>query len=166
MSLLNLSIDPAKFRKFGIRKRQLQRATKDSLEQMGRRWHDLYLPEHFKESAYQRYGYYRRKGMGLDPNGRAFRISYAGRKLRQQRHERPLVFSGEGQMLALGPVRLRLTGRQARVVLPSKFNRRHPASRISMRDEITKIIPAEAQDLVEFGRRWLRTVLAQPPVSQ
>ncbi len=165
MSLLSLHIDPAKFRKYGIRKRQLQRATKETLEQMGRRWHDLYLPEHFKESAYSRYGYYKRKGMGLDPSGRAFRRSYTGRKLRQQHHERPLVFSGEGQSLALGPVRIRATGKQARVVLPSKFNLRNPKSRISMREEITKIIPAEAQDLVAFGRRWLRTALANSPPS-
>lgn len=165
MSLLSLNLDPAKFRKFGIRKRQLQQAAKATLEQMGRRWHDLYLPEHFKESAYQRYRYYKRKGMGLDPGGRAFRLSYAGRKLRRQHHERPLVFSGEGQSLALGPVRIRATGKQARVLLPSKFNLRNPKSRISMRDEITKIIPAEAQDLVQFGRRWLRVLLARPPVS-
>jgi len=163
MSLLSLNLDPDKFKKFGVRKRQLQTAARVALEDMGRAWHDQFLPLHFTADAYARYGYAQRKGMGLDPQGRAFRRSTVGRKIRYKGHNLPLVYSGEGRMLALGPIRLRSSSKQARVVLPSKFNYRNRKSRISMRDEITKLIPAETAVLLERGRRSLREAIARPP---
>jgi hypothetical protein len=65
--------------------------------------------------------------------------------------------------LAVGMLRLRGTNREAKVVLPSKFNFQNRKSRISMRDELTRIIPAEAKQLVEVGRRQLRIAIARPP---
>lgn len=163
MSLLSLQIDADKFRKFGLRKRQVQRAARIALEAMGRQWHSQFLPLHFQPDAYARYGYRQRKGQGLDPQGRAFRRSTVGRKLRYKGHNLPLVFSGEGRMLALGPIRLRSSSQQARVLLPTKFNYRNPKSRISMRDELTKLLPAERDTLLASGRRALRDAIARPP---
>jgi hypothetical protein len=101
--------------------------------------------------------------MRLDPIASAYRRSYVARKLRLKRHNRPLVYSGEGMRLAVGMLRLRGTNREAKVVLPSKFNFQNRKSRISMRDELTRIIPAEAKQLVEVGRRQLRIAIARPP---
>lgn len=165
MSLLSLNLDPAKFKKFGVRKRQLQVASRLALEDMGRLWHERFLPLHFTMGAYSRYRYRQRKGMGLDPQGKAFRASTVGRKLRYKRHNLPLVYSGEGRMLALGPIRLRSSSKQARVVLPTKFNYKNRKSRISMRDELTKLIPEEAAALLDRGRRSLREAIARPPTG-
>ena len=84
-------------------------------------------------------------------------------------HNRPLEFTGEGRMLAMGPAKIRGTNK-ARVVLPSlKFNFRHPKSRISMRDEITRVLPDEARTLVDHGRGRLANSLTdhflEPPVA-
>jgi hypothetical protein len=163
MSLLSLQIDTAKFKKYGLKKRQVNTAAREALEAMAREWHSRFLPLHFTADAYQRYGYTQRKGMGLDPQGRAFRRSTVGRKIRYKGHNLPLVFSGEGRMLALGPIRLRSSSKQARVALPGKFNLRHSKSRISMRDELTRILPEESRVLLEIGRARFRQVLQQPP---
>lgn len=165
MSLLRLEIDPDKFRKFGLKKRQLNNAVKESLAAMGSYWWLEYLPLHFQESAYTRYSYSRRRGMGLDPQGRAFQRSYAGTKQRLKRHNKPLVFTGEGYREAIGVLRMQSTSKEARVALPSKFNFKNRKSRISMRDELTRIIPSEAKQLVEVGRRQLRISIARPPSS-
>lgn len=160
-SLLRFEVDRQKLRKFGVMGRGLQRAQRDALEAMGRRWHDTFLPLHFLPSAFERYGYTKRKGMLLDRNSKAFRASYAGRKERRVGHNRPLVFSGEGESLAR-LVQLRSNSKQVRVVLPRKYNFRHPKSRVSMRDEITRIIPSEAADLIAVARRAFKASIAKP----
>ncbi len=159
-SFVKFEVDQEKLKKYGLKARQIRRAQRHALETMARGWHADYLPLHFSEQAFERYGFYRRKGMGLDPNGKAYRRSYVARKRRAKGHNRPLVFSGQGAMQALGPVRLRGTDREQRVILPSKFNFRHPQSRISMRDELTRVLPEETRDLVERARRAFRQHIA------
>lgn len=159
-SFVRFEIDQEKLKKYGLKARQIRRAQRHALETMARGWHDDYLPLHFSEQAYERYRYTRRKGMGLDPNGRTFRRSYTARKLRERRHNRPLIYTGDGATQALGPVRLRGTDREQRVILPSKFNFKHPKSRVSMRDELTRVLPEETRDLVERARRAFRQHIA------
>ncbi len=165
MALLRLEIDPEKFRKFGLRKRDVQRASKAALEAMASKWWHDYLPLHFDETAYGRYRYSRRKGQAMTGEGPRYRRTYVARKRRLYKHNRPLVWSGEGMRLAIGLLRLRGSSKEARVILPSKFNYKHPKSRISMRDEITRIIPSEAQELLQVGRLALRAYLARPQPS-
>lgn len=164
MSILRLDIDPQKLAKYGLRRRAIQQHTRDALAAMGREWHSRYLPQHFDESAYQRYGYYQRKGMGLTADSRAFRRSYAGRKIRRFGHNRPLVYTGETLALAR-LLKLRVSSKQARVVLPQGLNRKHPKSRISMRDEVTRLLPDEVRELLEVGRRAFRESIARPPAG-
>lgn len=162
--ILRLDIDPAKLAKYGLKRRQIQEHTREALAAMGREWHARFMPRHFEESAYERYGYYQRKGMGLTADSRAFRRSYAGRKIRRFYHNKPLVFTGETFALAR-LLKLRVTSKQARVILPPGLNRKHPKSRISMRDEVTRLLPDEARELLEVGRRTFRESIARPPAG-
>lgn len=164
MSILSLGIDKEKLRKYGIKARAVQQHTRDALAAMGREWHARYMPQHFEESAFQRYGYYQRKGMGLAADSRAFRRSYTGRKIRKTGANRPLVFTGETFALAR-LLKLRVTSKQARVILPQGLNRKHPKSRISMRDEVTRLNPDEVRALLDVGRRAFRESIAWPPAS-
>lgn len=164
MSFLRLEIDYEKLKKFGIRKRAFQGHMRDALAAMGRAWHDRYLGKHFLESAYARYGYAMRKGMGMDRMSRGFRESYAGRKLRKYGHQMPLVFTGETLRLARR-VNIKATSIQARVILPSGLNRKHSKSRISMRDEVTRLLPDEVRELLEVGRRAFRESIARRPAG-
>ena len=163
MSTLSLSIDPAKFKKYGLKKRQVNNAVKAAIATMAEQWHAKFLPLHFDESAYERYGYTRRKGSGMAPGQKGYASSYVGRKRKRIGHNRPLVYSGEGRSMALASPKIRGTSKEARVVLPSKFNFRHPKSQISMRDEITRILPEESRVLLELGRARFRQLLQQPP---
>lgn len=163
MSALSLSIDPAKFRKYGLKKRQINNAVKDALKTMAEAWHSRFLPLHFDESANQRYGYTTRKGGGMSPSQKGYTSSYVGRKRRKLGHNRPLVFSGAARSEALGSPKIRGTHKEARVVLPSKFNFRHPKSRVNMREEITRIIPEESRVLLDIGRARFRQLIQSPP---
>lgn len=160
--LLHFEVDAAKFRVYGVAKRNLQRHMREALEAMGREWHQRYLPLHFLFTAFTRYGYTRRKGMGMNATSKAWRRSYAGRKWRKYRTEDPLTFTGASKLEALGPIKLRGTSKEIRVVLPRVFNLRNPKSRVNMREEITRLLPAEIQTLIEVGRRTLRQAIARP----
>lgn len=175
MSMLSAAIDKDKLRKAGIRGRKLTDVVKHGLGTMAAHWHATYLPLHFLESAYQRYGYTRRKGVR---DVEAFRVrraaevvmghrltadelereverflkrSYTARKIRRWGADLPLVFSGQTRTLARWPD-IRVTRDKARVVLPRGLNRRHPESTINMRDEVTRIIPSERRTLVRIAR--------------
>lgn len=161
MSFVRFEVDKEKMKKYGVYGRRLQQSQRHALESMAREWHATYLPLHFLESAYARYGYYKRKGMGMDPSARGYSRQYAARKLRQMKHNRPLVFSGEGEMQSR-VLKLRSTSKMAKVVLPSKFNYKHPKSRIVMRDELTKVLPEEMQALVKVGQKAFREAVAAP----
>lgn len=156
--MMNAQLDykSAKLLHPGLGKRIFNNSVKATLATIAEDWHDEMLPRHFTEEGAREYGYYLRKGQGLDRSGRAFQRSYTGRKLREKGHELPLVFSGEGRGLA----RLRkinATNKQASVVLPSKFSFRNPKSRIDMRAELTATTQSEESQL----RKTAQTRLAQ-----
>lgn len=190
---LQFEVDPEKFKKFGIMRRNLQKHVREALEAMALHWHKTYLPMHFDEAAYQRYGYYKRKGMdkaGIRDRAiknlneafrrtqgrsgevtpekieaevqRVYNRTYTRRKERQFGHNRPLNFTGAGMLEALSNPKIRSNSKQARVVLPSKFNFKSQYSRISMRDEITRLIPTEVADLLNVGRNALKHAIARP----
>lgn len=162
MTMIGLGLDRSKLLKEGIAKRELNNAFKDTLREMGATWHDRYLHLHFDEAAYIRYGYTARKGQKMSPDAKGYKSTYVYKKRRLLGHNRPLEFTGEGMLEALGPAKIRGTNKEARVVLPSKFNFRHPKSRVSMRDEITKVLPEEATKLVSVGRDRLRKIINRP----
>jgi ribosomal protein S8E len=90
---------------------------------------------------------------------RVYNRTYTRRKERQFKHNRPLNFTGAGMLEALGSPKIRGSSKQVRVVLPSKFNFKHPDSRINMRDEITRVLNDEVADLLKVGRVAIRDAI-------
>lgn len=140
----------------GHRKSVVNRAVKSSLSAAALAWHQRYYEGHFTAAGGAQYGYFQRKGEGQPRDSKAFRRSYAGRKLRKFGHGDPLKFSGDAYRRGKVAI-VRATSKQAKVVLPSKFNWKHPKSRIVMRDELTRVLPAESDALrgiaeIEMGR--------------
>lgn len=144
---VNLQMDR---QELSVTKRQFQRLKRVTFAAMGRDWHTSYLRLHFQEDAFSRYGYIRRKGMGRGPGSKGFGSTYTGKKLKQFGHSRPLVFSGEGEMLSRWPD-IRTTANESRVVLPRKFNFRNPKSQIDMRAELTRVLQPEADEIAQVG---------------
>jgi hypothetical protein len=163
--MLAFEVDKSKFAKYGLKQRQINNAVKSALFAMAGAWHSRYLMQHFDETATEKYRYTKRKGQGMDPSSKAFRRSYWGIKHRQSKgRPRPLVKSGQGMLLAVAP-KILGTSKEARAVLPSKFNFRHPKSRVNMREEITRVLPEEAAELVIVARRELRHAIQRPPAA-
>jgi len=143
--MFSLSIDWKAF-SAGRRKSEMRDAIKASLAVAAKGWHQQYYEGHFTPAGGQRYGYFQRKGEGMPRGSKGFARSYHGRKLKMMGHERPLVFTGESYQR--GKVaKIVASSKQAKVVLPSTFNFRHPKSRINMRDEVTRVLPDEVQAL-------------------
>jgi hypothetical protein len=136
---------------FGVTGRQFERITKVALSAMGREWHRSYLKGHFDVSAMMRYGYVRR------------RPRYTKHKKKNTGQDAPLVFSGEGLRLAQ-ILLMNVNSKRAVVVLPRKFNFKNPKSRVDMRAELTKVLPAEADEIAQVGAtatgRELDSILA------
>lgn len=122
-----------------------------------REWHQLYYEHHFTHEGAREYGYYRRKGELL--SGPQFRRSYTGRKLRQFGHTLPLRFTGTAYQTGKVAV-IRSTSKWGKAILPRVFNFKNPKSRIVMRDEITKVLPHEANHLRQVADRRLAVELA------
>jgi len=155
--VINLDIDREKLMSEGFKARRINNAIKASLFAMAARWHREMLMDHFEPSAFQRYHYTLRRGQAMDPSSKAFKKSYWGRKVRAGRAF-PLYRTGEGMLQCIVP-KIRGTWKQARVVLPSKFNFKNPRSQVNMRAELTKILPGEAARLLYFGREEFSAAL-------
>lgn len=126
----------------------------------GEYWHRQFRAKHFTEAGAQEYGYYQRKGEGLPRGSKAWRRNYTGRKFARFGHTRPLVYTGEGERLSRMRD-VRATSKRVRVVLPRKFNLKHPKSRIRMRDELTRISPREEQLIIARADRQVQQRLAR-----
>ena len=147
MTFISAQLNQEKLRKLGLRGPAMTKVVTQSLAAGAKTWHSEFLGEHFKMSAFRRYGYLARRGQTGDQNSKHFRDSYSGRKLRTKGHMLPLVFSGLTKNLSAWPD-IRANGKLARVVLPRGFNRKNPHSRINMREEITTILPSESKTMV------------------
>ena len=114
-------------------------------------FHQSLRDKRFTEQHARAAGYAHRKGELLPRGSKAFRQSYTGRKLRMFGHTRPLEFSGETRR-KVRFARISSGHRFGRIAYPgaSKFNFRHPRSRIVMSEEFRRITQAEAQYLGEI----------------
>ncbi len=105
----------------------------------------------FTEAHARAAGYAHRKGELLPRDTAAFRRSYTGRKLRMFGHTRPLEFSGETRN-KVRAASINATNKMGRAAYPgaSKFNFRHPKSKIRMNEEFTRLLPHEVEQLGEY----------------
>lgn len=134
-----------------LKKKQVNDVLKAAMYALGLRWRRRYLPLHFGEKAARRYNYTPRAGERGRDGSKDFDRSYTGRKLRFLKHKRPLEFTGEGKRQALNGQRLVYATRdKVRMPLPSKFNWRHPKSRVRMADEIRAVTVTESKELTKF----------------
>lgn len=135
-----------------VSKREFNRIKKRSYRSVGRFWHNSGMKaEHFTDKGRRKYKYAPRKGERLPRSSKAFKSSYSGRKLRQKGHLLPLVFSGDSRSLALSRRKVVATSKGMRAIVNAPgLNRRNPASKIDMRDEMTRVTPDEERTLIKL----------------
>jgi hypothetical protein len=147
--MFSLGIDWKSF-SAGRRKSEMRDAIRGAMAAAAKEWHQEYYEGHFTAAGATKYGYFKRKGEGLPRGTKAFSRSYHGKKLKHMGHERPLVYTGESYQR--GKVaKIVASSKQAKVVLPSTFNFKHPKSRINMREEVTRVLPEEVQHLRDIA---------------
>lgn len=124
-------------------------------------FHTEFRDARFTEEHAREAGYARRKGELIPRGTKAFRNSYTGRKLRMFGHTRPLEFSGETRR-KVRAASITSTAKSGKAAYrgASKFNFRHPKSKIRMSEEFTRITQREAELLGEFFDKRLDHHLA------
>lgn len=129
-------------------KRAMNRAKKIAWLAVGEHHFRKNLRKHFTESGGREYGYApRTKG-------------YKARKLRQRRHRKPLVWSGETRHRALNLKNIKATskGVTLRIDAPT-LNRRHPKSQVNMRAEMETISRGEIREIEGILQREIVAAL-------
>jgi hypothetical protein len=132
----------------GLKPSQIRAAARVAMQAVGDRWIKEFLPRHFTQSATARYGYTprslsyrRRKRYGASING-----------VQSIKEDRPLVWSGRSRERAKGARTEAKAPSSTRayadvIIDVPALNFRFKGSQINMRDELTRVIPAEAEDL-------------------
>jgi len=132
------------------------------------KWKRDFRPIHFTDRGFHRYGYTPRKGQNLPRGSKAFWRSYFGQKLRRKKHSLPLVWSGELRDVTDRGY-IRATGKSGKYVMPGaqKANFRAVGSSVYMREELTRVIPAEQRAMArEMDREMVRRLRGAKTVIQ
>ena len=142
-----------------IQRAAFNKLLKEAYRLLGIHWHTKLRRKHFTHAGAREYQYLPRKG---EPgSGRAFKGSYTARKLKTQHHTLPLVFTGESRQLTQRQD-VRSTSKGSRVVIrANKFNFRHKASKIRMREEMTRLSDKDKALLTVLLGDFVRAQLAQ-----
>lgn len=85
----------------------MEKAASAALNDLGAKWHGDYLPLHFQDSAYTRYGTERRSA------------KYNKSKLSRFGHQRPLVWTGQLEQSATSSARIAATPRGVEITFSS-----------------------------------------------
>ena len=115
--------------------RDMPEVSEQSLKAGAVEWHEEIRPGHFTAEAHRRYAH--------APRSRR----YNARKRKYTGQSIDMVMSGD-LMRRTELLKLRTSAKQAKIILPAGFNRRHPKSAVRMRDEITNIIPTDERKIV------------------
>ncbi len=133
---------------------------------VGRYWHEHFREKHFTHEGAAEYHYTPRSGEQSGLSTKQFFRSYTGRKQRYKGHTLPLVWSGDPGLRAMSRIAsitatATSTRSGCRIALPqaNKANFKNPYSQIDMRDELTRVSPAEGAVLAgmvgdELKREW------------
>jgi len=135
-----------------IAKRAFNNIKKRAYKSVGLFWHASGMKsEHFTDRGRRKHKYTPRKGERLARSSQAFKKSYSGRKLKKYGHLLPLVYSGVSRALALSGRRVTATSKGMRAIVSAPgLNRKHPNSKVDMRDEVTRVTPEEERTLVKL----------------
>lgn len=126
----------------GVTQREFNKIVARAAIEMGKYWHEKYLPLHFTNKALNRYSAaYKQRSPG-----------YNRQKRRRKGHQRPNVYSGESKRRALRTEDVRATSTRnrtrSRVYLHSPaLNLKNPNSDIDMQVEMRYINKSEAGTL-------------------
>lgn len=136
---------------------------------MATHFHEALRDRRFTREHAREAGYGLRKGEELARGEKGFRRSYTGRKLKSKGHTLPLVYSGKSRDAARN-ARLSATATSSHTTARaayslSKFNFRHPNSKINMALEFRRIIPREAKELGGVYDAELDKELAANPAT-
>lgn len=144
--------------------KQHRHHTRDMLNNAGVKWHRDYRPKHFTKAGAREYGYEPRGGE--QRSGSPFKGSYTAKKLRLFGHTRPLVFTGESE--ARTRVRdIRANSKRVRVVMNAPaLNFRPTPQSPDLRDEMTRVSPAEQDEIVRESEKYLARTYARMSDSE
>lgn len=159
MIVVSIDVDKQKLRQLGNRRDAIRKAQQAAFEAMAREWHSRFLLLHFNEQAYDRYSI-KRVGRRAARDSKTFRYSHTGRKLRRKGHMRPLVWTGRA-MMESQLLRLTSTSKWAKVRLSNRFNLRPRYSAVSMRSEVTRVIPSESAHLRRIAAATMKAKLKE-----
>jgi len=140
--------------------KHMRRILKECWAELMVYWHTHMLPKHFTARGAREYGYTPRQGERGAQGSKGFRRSYTGRKLRVKGHTRPLVYSGNTELLTRQrTVTSTSKGGRIRLSVPAyiKYKLRH--SKINMAEELTKVSRGEEQELARVFERILQQKL-------
>jgi hypothetical protein len=134
------------YRGYPPSKRQWNGFLAKVFERVGHEWHQQFYEHHFTRQGAIDYGYEPRKGEPGSDSKTNYWASYAGQKRKKYGHSLPLRFTS--LTYNLGKVaKVQANSKGGKVVLPQGYNRKHPASQINMRDEVTRVLPRERDHL-------------------
>lgn len=146
----------------------VNRIVRTAMQEMGLKWRDDYLPDHFTNRGATKYRYTPRDGERA--SGKKFKQSYTGQKLKKYGHTRPLEWSGDTKRQALSDRRAiaKSTSKRSHVScpLPVGLNRKNPNTEINMREEIETVTTSEIRELEKYlGERvqagWDESILTK-----
>jgi ribosomal protein L44E len=115
---------------------QVRKAAKPMLHEIGRKWHERFLPRHFARDARQQYGYRPR-----DPE-------YVQDKVDRRKSRADNVFTGKSRRYAQHGERITATSRQVTI----RFNKPMYRPEV-MNDELTRV---NARDKAQMQQSLLR----------
>ena len=136
----------------GVTRKGFAEVTKQSLYEAANYWREKFLPKHFEESAYARYGIPARTK------------KYIRRKRRRFGHNQPLVWLGRSKAMILNDRGEPLTRRKAgvlgvelRIAAPKHFFQYRKTGKIvNKAEEVTRITQGEVEVLAQKLDKFLR----------
>jgi len=123
-----------------------------------------YIPEHFKRSAYSRYGYRPRqgeRGSGIGPGDKGYKSTYMWRKFQKWHHRNPLEWSGATKRSAIQVRGVNANSARSWLVAYTPNLNRKPwcweeYKRVTQPEKVGSIRKGELK-LIELMRRYKKT---------
>ena len=135
-------------------RKEFRTVVKEGYRNAGIWWHAQIRPKHFTPAGASEYRYTPRQGE-RQTTGRRFRQTYTARKVREQGHRNPLMFTGQSRLFTrLRDVRA--TSKGVRVVMRAgNLTLRPPNTNINMADELTRISPADERAMARVFQKTI-----------
>ena len=152
---------------FDCVQREWNNVMRDGFRELGLYWMANFRAKHFTNAGAAEYGYAPRQGDAGRLGTHGFKRSYQGRKLRAKGHTRPLTWSGDTEKKTrTARVVAFSTSKESRVEIrinAPTLNLKRPGSAINMREEMTRISPAEKTVLQTVLENYIKGRIPKIP---